>query len=122
MCVCVCVCVCVPTQDKLLNSRTFVVGCGALGCELLKDFALLGVGCGPSGLITCTDNDRIEVSNLNRQFLFREKNVGQAKSLAAAHAVKAMNPHVKVCARVVCVRVRVCVNVAGRVWLCVWPG
>lgn len=38
------------------------MGCGALGCEFLKNFALNGVGCGEDGLITVTDNDRIEVS------------------------------------------------------------
>lgn len=38
------------------------VGCGALGCEFLKNFALIGVGCGEEGKITVTDNDRIEVS------------------------------------------------------------
>lgn len=48
-----------------------MVGCGALGCEYLKNFALMGVACGPKGLITVTDNDNIELSNLNRQFLFR---------------------------------------------------
>ncbi|CAM9875743.1 unnamed protein product, partial [Sphacelaria rigidula] len=37
------------------------VGCGALGCEFLKNFALCGLACGEEGLITVTDNDRIEV-------------------------------------------------------------
>jgi len=48
-----------------------MVGAGALGCEFVKAFSMLGLACGPEGLITCTDNDNIEVSNLNRQFLFR---------------------------------------------------
>jgi len=48
-----------------------MVGAGALGCEYIKAFSLMGIGCGSHGLITCTDNDNIEVSNLNRQFLFR---------------------------------------------------
>eukprot|EP00947_MAST-08B_sp_MAST-8B-sp1_P003884 g3884.t1 len=82
-------------QDKLLSARTFMVGCGALGCEFLKNFAMLGFACG-DGCITVTDNDRIEVSNLNRQFLFREHNVGQPKSVAAAESVKLMNPDIKV--------------------------
>ena len=38
------------------------VGCGALGCEFLKNFALIGLACGEDGMITVTDNDRIEVS------------------------------------------------------------
>lgn len=47
------------------------VGAGAIGCELLKNFAMVGLGCGPDGCITVTDMDTIEKSNLNRQFLFR---------------------------------------------------
>uniref|UniRef100_A0A493U2N6 THIF-type NAD/FAD binding fold domain-containing protein n=1 Tax=Anas platyrhynchos platyrhynchos TaxID=8840 RepID=A0A493U2N6_ANAPP len=47
------------------------VGAGAIGCELLKNFAMVGLGCGPEGSITVTDMDTIEKSNLNRQFLFR---------------------------------------------------
>lgn len=58
---------------QMANSKTFMVGCGALGCEYLKNFALLGIGAGEEGAIIVTDNDRIEVSNLNRQFLFRVK-------------------------------------------------
>lgn len=82
--------------EKIKNSRTFMVGCGALGCEFLKNFALLGLGTGESGLITVTDNDRIEVSNLNRQFLFRQHNVGQPKSVAASNAVLSMNDEIKI--------------------------
>lgn len=48
-----------------------MVGAGALGCEYIKAFALMGVGCGETGKVAVTDNDNIEVSNLNRQFLFR---------------------------------------------------
>jgi len=43
-----------------------MIGAGALGCEFLKGFALMGLGCGPSGKVTVTDDDNIEVSNLNR--------------------------------------------------------
>ena len=84
-------------QQELANARTFMVGCGALGCEFLKNFAMLGVACGPDGLVTTTDNDRIEISNLSRQFLFREHNVGQSKAAAASAAVREMNPDIKVC-------------------------
>jgi len=59
------------TQEKLNNTKLFMVGAGALGCELIKAFALMGIGCGDKGIVHCTDNDNIEVSNLNRQFLFR---------------------------------------------------
>lgn len=57
--------------EKLKCLKLFMVGCGAIGCEMLKNYALLGVSIDPDGLITITDNDLIEKSNLNRQFLFR---------------------------------------------------
>lgn len=84
------------TVEKIKNVRTFMVGCGALGCELLKNFAMLGVACGDNGLITVTDGDRIEVSNLNRQFLFRKQHVKKPKSTTAAEAVLGMNPDIHV--------------------------
>jgi len=61
----------------------FVVGAGALGCEFLKMFALLGLSSGPAGTVFVTDDDNIEISNLNRQFLFHQENVGQSKSKVA---------------------------------------
>ena len=79
-------------QDKLLHQKTFLVGAGALGCELIKAFALMGVGCSPEGKVHVTDNDTIEVSNLNRQFLFRKNNVGQSKSECATKIGQEMNP------------------------------
>lgn len=48
-------------QEKLSKQKTFLVGCGALGCEFFKNFALLGLGSGEGGVIHCTDNYRIEV-------------------------------------------------------------
>merc|ERR1712166_733728 len=84
--------------ERLGNLNIFMVGCGALGCEYIKNFALNGVCCGPDGNLTITDNDRIEVSNLNRQFLFRADNVGQAKSAAAFDRAQLMNKNIKVTA------------------------
>lgn len=51
------------------------VGAGAIGCELLKNFAMMGLGA-EEGEIYITDMDVIERSNLNRQFLFRPWDVG----------------------------------------------
>ena len=82
--------------EKLSNLRYFMVGCGALGCEFMKNFALNGIFCGPHGQLIVTDADRIELSNLSRQFLFREHNVGQPKSRAAAAMATVMNPGFKV--------------------------
>lgn len=73
-----------------------MVGAGALGCELIKAFALMGIGCSEEGKIHVTDNDNIEVSNLNRQFLFRKGNVGHSKSATAAAIAKGMNPALNV--------------------------
>jgi ubiquitin-activating enzyme E1 len=85
-----------PFVQELGALTYFMVGCGALGCEFLKNFALNGVCCGPSGKLYVTDADRIEPSNLTRQFLFREHNVGQLKSLAAGIMAKQMNPSLNV--------------------------
>ncbi|EPE09995.1 ubiquitin-activating enzyme e1 1 [Ophiostoma piceae UAMH 11346] len=79
-------------QEHLSNIKQFLVGAGAIGCETLKNWAMMGLATGPNGKITVTDNDSIEKSNLNRQFLFRSKDVGQMKSDTAAKAVQVMNP------------------------------
>ena len=79
-------------QKKLEEARVFVVGSGALGCEFLKNLALMGVSCDSQGKLTITDDDVIEKSNLSRQFLFRDWNIGQAKSTVAASAAAAINP------------------------------
>lgn len=60
-----------------------MVGAGAIGCELLKNFAMMGVGA-TTGHIVVTDMDLIEKSNLNRQFLFRPHDVQRPKSGTAA--------------------------------------
>lgn len=52
----------------------------------------MGVGTkSKGGSITCTDNDNIEKSNLNRQFLFRNKDIGHSKSECAGKVARAMN-------------------------------
>lgn len=82
-------------QENISNMKEFLVGAGAIGCEMLKNWAMMGLATGPNGKITVTDNDNIEKSNLNRQFLFRPKDVGKLKSECAAEAVQAMNPDLK---------------------------
>ena len=83
-------------QDKLTKVNTFMIGAGALGCEYVKAFALMGVGCSAEGKVTVTDNDNIEVSNLNRQFLFRKNNVGDSKSRVACQIAHDINHHLNV--------------------------
>ena len=72
-----------------------MIGAGALGCEFVKVFSLMGV-CSNNGILTLTDNDHIEKSNLNRQFLFREKDVGSSKAQVASALGKKANPQFRV--------------------------
>lgn len=81
-------------QTKIGKARTFLVGCGALGCEFLKGLAMSGYACG-GGAIHVTDMDTIELSNLSRQFLFRRKHVNKPKASSAASVVVGMNPEIK---------------------------
>ncbi|PON85895.1 Ubiquitin-activating enzyme E [Trema orientale] len=83
-------------QKKLEDAKVFIVGSGALGCEFLKNVALMGVSCGKQGKLTITDDDVIEKSNLSRQFLFRDWNIGQAKSTVAASAATSINPRLNI--------------------------
>lgn len=79
-------------QEKIANHRQFLVGSGAIGCEMLKNWSMMGLATGPAGTIHVTDLDTIEKSNLNRQFLFRRKDLGRFKAETAASAVAEMNP------------------------------
>jgi ubiquitin-activating enzyme E1 len=85
-------------QQKLLDLQYFIVGAGAIGCEMMKNWALMGVGCGDKGHIYITDMDRIEKSNLSRQFLFRNAHIDHFKSTTAANAAKEMNSNMNVTA------------------------
>ncbi len=82
-------------QKKLEKINLFLIGAGANGCEFLKNFALMGISCS-EGKITVTDNDIIELSNLNRQFLFRNENIGDYKSKIACENVKKINPKLNI--------------------------
>ncbi|KRZ83005.1 Protein HIRA [Trichinella sp. T8] len=73
------------TSKKLL-----VVGAGGIGCELLKTLVLSGFAD-----IEVIDMDTIEVTNLNRQFLFRKEHVGLSKAKVAVESVSVLNPNVK---------------------------
>ena len=83
-------------QNKIENSKCFLVGSGALGCEYIKNFAMMGLCSGNDGLLTVTDMDTIEKSNLNRQFLFRSWDVNKPKAEVSSKAAKNMNPNMKI--------------------------
>ncbi|KAH8025949.1 hypothetical protein HPB51_014282 [Rhipicephalus microplus] len=82
-------------QRTLLSLNYLVVGAGAIGCELLKNLAMMGVGAG-CGCIYLTDADKVEMSNLNRMFFFRTEDVGHSKAVAAANAALRMNPELNI--------------------------
>lgn len=73
------------------DSTAFIVGAGALGCEHIKNAALMGFKA-----VSITDMDTIEVSNLSRQFLFRNWHVGKMKSEIAAAAAASINHSMKI--------------------------
>lgn len=68
-------CIGFEAAEKVRNAKLFMVGAGAIGCELLKNFAMNGFATGNEGKLTITDPDLIEKSNLNRQFLFRTEDI-----------------------------------------------
>ena len=75
---------------KASHCSSFVVGAGALGCEFIKMFALMGLST-QAGKITVADDDNIKISNLNMQFLFRKNHIGKNKSEIACEAGRNIN-------------------------------
>lgn len=65
--------------------KVLIVGAGGIGCELIKNVALSA----PFSRLTIVDLDNVDLSNLNRQFLFRREDIGKSKAAAAARAAKA---------------------------------
>nr|XP_019701324.1 SUMO-activating enzyme subunit 2 isoform X2 [Elaeis guineensis] len=77
--------------EAIKTAKVLMVGAGGIGCELLKTLALSGFQD-----IHIIDMDTIEVSNLNRQFLFRQSHVGQSKAKVARDAVLKFRPHISI--------------------------
>lgn len=78
-------------KDKIKAAKVLCVGAGGIGCELLKTLVLTGFV-----HVHVIDMDTIETSNLNRQFLFRKRHVGESKAKVAAEAVKRFRPNARI--------------------------
>jgi adenylyltransferase/sulfurtransferase len=82
-----------PGQQKLKTSRVLVIGAGGLGAPLIQYLAAAGIG--EIGII---DDDKVSLSNLQRQVLHATADIGRAKVESARDAVERLNPHVRVTA------------------------
>ncbi|XP_043255612.1 SUMO-activating enzyme subunit 2 [Colletes gigas] len=78
-------------QNEILQSKVLIVGAGGIGCEILKNLVMTGFTD-----IEIIDLDTIDVSNLNRQFLFQKKHVGKSKSDVARETALTFNPDAKI--------------------------
>lgn len=78
-------------QLKLKQSRVLIIGMGGLGCPSAQYLSASGVG-----QLTLIDNDAVELSNLQRQILYRDSDVGINKVAAAKSTLEAINPHCKI--------------------------
>jgi bacteriocin biosynthesis cyclodehydratase domain-containing protein len=74
-------------QARLRDARVVVLGCGGLG-----SWTLCGLACAGVGTLVLVDDDRVELSNLNRQLLYRADDIGRPKVEVAAEALAAFNP------------------------------
>jgi adenylyltransferase/sulfurtransferase len=77
-------------QHRLSTARVLVVGAGGLGSPILLYLAAAGVG-----TLGIADNDRVGISNLNRQILYTTEDLGRSKAVTAVQRVRALNPDVK---------------------------
>src|SRR5580692_9342094 len=97
-----------PGQAKIRAASVLMVGAGGLGSPAALYLAAAGVG--TLGLV---DDDKVSLSNLQRQILFRTGDVGRAKTEAATDALAALNPGVKVEAHPVRLTVENAKNLIG---------
>jgi ubiquitin-activating enzyme E1 C len=81
----------VEGQKRLQETKVLVAGAGGVGSEIIKNLALLGLGS-----LIIVDMDQIELSNLNRQLLFREEDIGKFKAEIATNQARILNPEVQI--------------------------
>ena len=79
----------VEGQERLRTARALVIGAGGLGCPAALYLAASGVG-----TLTIVDSDRVDLTNLQRQILYRTESVGMVKVDAARNTLAAINPEV----------------------------
>lgn len=82
-------------QQKLQDAKVLVIGAGGLGCPVLTYLVCSGVGD-----IKVIDEDIVSESNLNRQFIYNQEDIGQPKALLAAKRLQSQNPDIKICGEV----------------------
>jgi adenylyltransferase/sulfurtransferase len=83
----------VEGQEKLRSSQALIIGAGGLGCPAALYLAAAGIG-----HLTIADSDKVDLTNLQRQILYRTDSVGAPKTEAARRALQAINPEVNVVA------------------------
>ena len=81
----------VEGQQKIKNSRVLIIGCGGLGSPVISYLVAAGVG-----YITLADGGSIEISNLNRQVIYRETELGKNKDNSAKEFSSNLNSYVKI--------------------------
>ncbi|MGF1550116.1 MAG: ThiF family adenylyltransferase [Sphingomonadaceae bacterium] len=78
-------------QKKLLAAEALIIGAGGIGSPAIQYLAAAGIG-----LVTIIDDDEVALSNLQRQTLFRTRDIGKGKARRAKRVAEALNPHVAV--------------------------
>ena len=81
----------VSGQKKIFNASVCIIGCGGLGTSAAQYLSMSGLG-----NITLIDDDKVSLSNLNRQTLFTEEDIGRSKSLALSEKIKSINKSIKI--------------------------
>jgi molybdopterin/thiamine biosynthesis adenylyltransferase len=80
----------IAAQEKIKAAKVLIIGMGGLGCPAALYLASAGVG-----ELWLADFDTVELSNLQRQVLYRDADIGQPKALAAAKHLSEVNPHIQ---------------------------
>ncbi|KAI9137809.1 hypothetical protein BKA69DRAFT_1127905 [Paraphysoderma sedebokerense] len=79
-------------HSRIANSKQFLIGAGAIGCEMLKNWAMMGLGTGDNGCVHISETETVKKRNLTCEFLYRRCDISQWKLEAAVNAIVRMNP------------------------------